>query len=297
MSEEEAQARSEALEAIYEEALRLEKAGEASAAARAWREVLALDETGMCGAAVRLAALGAEASPHIAPRAYVTTLFDQHAGDFDEILVGRLGYRMPEALAERLRALGELPEAPKVLDLGCGTGLVGVALGDWPSHLTGVDLSVRMLEAADAREVYDALYVGDAEGFLEADGEDEEDEDSGPWDLIVAADVMPYLGDLAPLAAACARGLTPGGVLAFTTETLPPKRIGPRGWTVGPHQRFHHDPAYLARILKAQGFEVERMEPAVIRYNTGRPEPGHIVFARLSAPWKAGGIDPATAEA
>ena len=279
------------LERIYEEALRLEKAGEREAAAAAWREVLALDAPGMCGAAVRLAALGVEASPEIAPPAYVTTLFDQHADDFDEILVGRLGYRMPEALAERLREVQGLPPAPKTLDLGCGTGLVGVALAGWPSHLTGVDLSPNMLDAADERQIYDALYVGDAVSFLDADGEDEDDEDSGPWDLIGAADVLPYLGDLAPRAAGCARCLTQGGLLALTTETLPPEEIGPRGWIVGAHQRVHHDPAYVARTLEAQGLAVERMEPATIRYNEGRPEPGHIVFARFSTLRDADGID------
>lgn len=287
----------EALAEAYEAALALEKSGDAAGAAEGWRRVLALDPSDRGGAAVRLAALGAGAAPDRAPPAYVRTLFDQHAETFDDILVGQLGYDAPAGLAALLReVMGPQARVGRALDLGCGTGLMATALSGLARSLDGVDLSEEMLAIADARELYEDLYVGDAVAFLEAeeDAAEAEGEDgpAGPWDLILAADVLPYLGDLAPLAAGCARCLLPGGRIAFSTETLPPEEIGPRGWTVGPHQRFHHDPGYVARLLEAEGFEVERLEPTVIRYNQGRPEHGHLLVARLSTDRRRRGIDP-----
>lgn len=271
------------LAAAYDRALALEAEGRAEAAAEAWREVLRLDPADHGGAAVRLAALGAAAAPEQAPPAYVATLFDQHAAAFEEILVGQLGYRAPERLAEMLRARAPGAEGLSLLDLGCGTGLVPAALGEMAGHRTGVDLSEEMLGEADARGLYDALYVGDAAGFLAAEPEEEPDPEdfAGPWDLIAAADVLPYLGALEGLFAGVAANLAPGGRFLFSTETFADAAdFAGRGWAVGPHQRYHHAEAYVRDALAAAGLEVEAWEAAVIRTNDGRPEPGHLVIAR-----------------
>jgi predicted TPR repeat methyltransferase len=273
---------SEALAEAYDRALALEKAGETEAAASAWREVLRLDPEDRGGAAVRLAALGRGESPERAPPAYVATLFDQHAEAFEDILVGQLGYRAPERLAEMLRALAPEARGLSLLDLGCGTGLVPRALGEVAGHRTGVDLSEEMLGVADAAGLYDELYVGDAVAFLESEAG--EDDPAGPWDLIAAADVLPYLGPLEPLFAGVALRLAPGGRFLFSTETFAdPDAFGGRGWRVGPHQRFHHGEPYVRDALAAAGLEVEALAPAVIRTNDGRPEPGRLVIARRPA--------------
>ena len=280
----------EALAAAYERALALEKSGAADAA-EAWRAVLALDPEDRGGAAVRLAALGAGPDPDRAPPAYVETLFDQHAEAFEEILVGRLGYRVPEALADRLAALAGPEARLSVLDLGCGTGLGVAALGELAARADGVDLSAGMLEAAAETDLYDALYQADAVAFLEGDPDadpeaelrDADGDPLGPWDLILAADVAPYLGDLGPLLRAAARRLAPGGRLALSTETLPEGAFDARGWRVGPHQRFHHAEAHLRARSAEAGLAVERLEPWTIRTNEGRPEPGHLLVARRPA--------------
>ncbi|MGM0583985.1 MAG: class I SAM-dependent DNA methyltransferase [Pseudomonadota bacterium] len=269
----------ERLAEAYERALALEKAGEAEAAAEAWREVLRLDPEDHGGAAVRLAAMGRGEAPDRAPPAYVATLFDQHAGAFDDILVGQLGYRAPERLAEMLRGLDPQGRGLSLLDLGCGTGLMAMALGEVAGHRTGVDLSEEMLAEADARGLYDELYVGDAVAFLEAETEPGE-EPLGPWDLIAAADVLPYLGALEALFAGLAANLAPGGRALLSTETLPEDAFGPRGWVVGPHQRYHHSGRYMREGLAAAGLEIEAMERAVIRTREGEPEPGHLIIAR-----------------
>ncbi|SFI65087.1 class I SAM-dependent DNA methyltransferase [Albimonas pacifica] len=275
------------LEAAYARALALEKAGEADAAAEAWREVLALDPEDHGGAAVRIASLQRGEAPDRAPPAYVATLFDQHAASFEEILVGQLGYRAPTRLAEMLAERLPAGAEPSFLDLGCGTGLMAAALdAALPAergHSTGLDLSEEMLGEADERGLYDALYVGDAVAFLHAPQEDEDGDVSGPWDLIAAADVLPYLGALEELFAGAFAQLVPGGLFAFSTETLPEDAFPPSGWTVGPHQRFHHSERYIRSALAEAGFEIAALEPWTIRTNLGNPEPGHLVIARRPA--------------
>ena len=149
----------EALAKAYNRGLALEKAGDRERAAEAYRQALKLDPEDHGGVSIRLAAMGLAASPDKMPDAYVATLFDQHADDFDDILVERLRYCVPLQLRELLRNHG-IEKLGRVLDLGCGTGLVGLALADCAEHLTGVDLSERIVELAFDREVYDDIYVG-----------------------------------------------------------------------------------------------------------------------------------------
>jgi predicted TPR repeat methyltransferase len=198
-------------------------------------------------------------------------LFDQHAEAFDDILVEQLGYDTPMDLRRALTDRG-LTRFGRLLDLGCGTGLAGESLADYAAHLTGVDISEGMLEMADEKEVYDDLYVGDVEGFLEASEE--------RWDLIVATDVLPYLGGVEALFRLAASRLSQGGLFAFSTETLPEPAFAGRGWTVGPKHRFAHDPGYIAAALKAAGFAAVELDEIVVRYDEGQPIAGHLALAR-----------------
>ena len=188
----------DALGALYDRARRLEDAGDIEGAATLFRACLEMDPDDHCGVVMRLAGHGL-ALPQTAPPAYVATLFEQHAEVFDEILVGRLGYDVP-ALARRL--VGAHREGPlRILDLGCGTGLVGVAFADIASEIIGVDAAEGMLALSDERDVYSDLYVGEAVAFMA-------EWDEAPFDL-VCRHVWPYLGDLAPFAAAAAFACAP----------------------------------------------------------------------------------------
>jgi predicted TPR repeat methyltransferase len=261
-----------ALADAYERGLAHEKAGEVEAAAAAYRTCLALDPEDRGGVAVRLASLGLGEAPDRAPPAYVATLFGQHAEDFEVTLVHALGYGIPDEIAIAIEDAGLGPFGHGV-DLGCGTGLVGEALDGMVEVLDGVDLAEEMLALADAKEVYADLYVGDAVAYLEG-------VEAGSHDLVVAADVLPYLGTLGPLLAASARALTPGGVLAVSTETLAVEAFAGRAWTVGPNQRYAHEPGALRAALDAAGFEIAVFDDATIRHESGEPVPGHLVIAR-----------------
>ncbi len=266
--------RLDALATAYERGLAAEKAGDRGAAATAYREALALDPADPGGVSVRLAALGLGETPARAPEAYVATLFDQHSEVFDSLLVDQLGYDVPLLLRQRLLAVAPGPYR-RLLDLGCGTGLTAEAVEDLTAHRTGVDMSEGMLDAAHEKEVYDALFIADAAGFLasaEAEGES--------WDLIAATDMLPYLGALEPLFDGVAARLAPGGVFAFSSETLPEAAFEGADYRVGPKQRFAHRLDYIERLLAARGFSILSEELIVVRYDEGDPVPGHLLVTR-----------------
>jgi len=189
------------------------------------------------------------------PAALVAQHFDGIANDFDERLVRRLDYRGPEQLgaliAARLPANADLD----VLDLGCGTGLCGGVLRPYARRLEGVDLSPGMLARARAGGQYDQLEVADLHAALTAR--------AARWDLLVAADTFPYLGDLAPVFEAARTALRRGGWFAFTTETTDQDGYRLRG-----NGRYAHDPAYVRRLADGR-FEVAGHVTAPLRREGG----------------------------
>ncbi|MCI5073764.1 methyltransferase domain-containing protein [Oricola sp.] len=272
----------ERLSEAYDAALEMEKAGESEKAATLYRTCLEIDPADTCGASVRLAAMGLGDAPDKAPDAYVATLFDQHAEVFDDILTGDLGYAVPMQLAG---IFGQEPDLhfARMLDLGCGTGLSGMTLGPFCEHATGVDISENMVDMADERAVYDALFVNEAVHFLE-EWEKARSTDDGadyaPFDLVVATDVLPYVGALEPLFAGVAANTGPGACFAFSSETLPGDAFAGKSWRVTPNQRFAHSADYLKACLERFGFaRISAFDPITVRSEQGEPIPGWLVIA------------------
>jgi len=266
----------------YNKALELEKSGRADEAAELYRKCLEIDPSDTCGASVRLASLGLGDAPDKAPDAYVSTLFDQHAEVFDDILTGDLGYAVPMQLADILGGDPDL-HFSRMLDLGCGTGLSGMMLGEICDHATGVDLSEKMIDMADERAVYDALFVNEAVHFLEEwekARKTEETDDYAPFDLIVATDVLPYIGALEPFFAGVASNTPPGACFAFSAETMDDATMAGKPWRVTPNQRFAHSADYLKSLLEKSGFSrITSFEPITVRSEQGAPIPGWLVVA------------------
>jgi predicted TPR repeat methyltransferase len=209
-----------------------------------------------------LAALGEDPPPDRAPADYVRDLFDGYAPRFDADLEDRLGYRTPAALAALLREAGVAEDASRrVLDLGCGTGLSGAALRPFARHLTGLDLSPRMLEFSRARGVYDALEVADLLDFLPRHPR--------AFGLVAAADVLNYLGDLGPALRGIAGALEPGGLAAFSLESG-----AGAPYALGPGLRYRHDPAHAAALAARAGLREVARRDATLREERSQPVAG-----------------------
>ncbi len=210
------------------------------------------------------------AEPGVLPKEHVIRAFDAYAPSFDEHLLKGLHYRAPALLR---RIVGELPaESVDVLDLGCGTGLAGAAFRPSARRLVGVDLSPEMIARARERGTYDELIVGD---ILEPLGEPMGV--SAAFDLILAADVFVYVGDLRPVFTAVRQALRPGGRFAFTVEA----HVG-AGLTMLETGRFAHSESYLRELARACGFEVSQWQKAPLRRERAQVIEGYVCL--LSAP-------------
>lgn len=106
------------------------------------------------------------------------------------------------------------------------------------------------------------------------------------FDLITAADVFVYVGELAAVFALAAALLRPGGRFAFTVERLEGDRGGEKGWDLQASGRYAHTPDYVAATAEASGLVVDLLEDAVPRYERGEPVKG--LLAVLSRPDGAG---------
>ncbi len=93
------------------------------------------------------------------------------AGKYDADLVGEMGYEAPRAAAEILHTSLASPDA-RILDAGCGTGLVGEELHRLGyKRLVGLDYSTDMLQHARTKNVYVELLQGDLTKPLELEAD------------------------------------------------------------------------------------------------------------------------------
>jgi predicted TPR repeat methyltransferase/Flp pilus assembly protein TadD len=196
--------------------------------------------------------------------AYIAACFDLYAPDFDRHLTETLGYRLPETLQPLLAETAR--SFPRILDLGCGTGLAAPMLAGFGAQIVGVDLSPRMLEKARERGLYAQLVEQDAQAFL-ADCDER-------FDLVLALDLLIYLGDLSALFDGVAAHLAPGGVFAFSFETG-----AGADYTLDPAGRFTHDPAYI-ETLSQKDFVPLVSRATTIRIEANQPVDGRLVLLR-----------------
>jgi predicted TPR repeat methyltransferase len=212
-----------------------------------------------------LASLGAEAGPANAPRAYVQALFDDYADGFDQHLVDVLGYQAHRVLIAPLAGLQAQP-FESALDLGCGTGLCGPLLRPIVGQLVGVDLSQAMLDQAAARGVYDRLLKTDLVEHLQ--------HTLARHDLIAAADVFIYVGELDAVFAGVARVLRPGGVFCFSVEQAGDDRTV----LLNSQLRYAHSLPYLQGLAQRHGLRLLRSVAEPIRRDRTQAIAGLYVY-------------------
>lgn len=210
-----------------------------------------------------LAALRGGDAPAATPPAYVRALFDDYAEGFDAHLVETLRYRAHTAVVDRALADAALPWRD-ALDLGCGTGLVGALLRPHATRLHGVDLSPVMAVRARAAGHYDTLSAADVVAHLQTT--------PVRHDLVVAADLFIYLGDLDAAFAGVRRVLEPGGRFVFSVESVSGER-----WVLQPTLRYGHAEPYLRALAQRHGLAWIDAIPCTLREEQRRGVEGLIV--------------------
>jgi predicted TPR repeat methyltransferase len=251
----------------------LYRSGHAAEATRMLEQWLAID-SGNPVAAHMLAAFGGRSTPERASDDYVKAVFDEFASSFDVVMDG-LDYRAPTLIAERIaREVRGTAGRLDVLDAGCGTGLCGPLLRKHARRLVGVDLSEQMIACARERGDYDELVVAELIWFLQSR--------ETSFDLIVSADTLVYIGNLAPFFAAAGNRLTPDGLLIFTIEHAADLE-GIGSFRLEPSGRYSHSRSGLARDLTAAGFAPGPMTEAVVRKEERQPVAGLVVAAKKRA--------------
>jgi predicted TPR repeat methyltransferase len=247
-----------------------EQLGEPDEAVAAFRKAQSVDPEDRHGASLRLMLLGADKLSAMPP-AYVRALFDQYAPKFETALVGELGYRGPallfKALLSARAAVGKPAFFKRAIDLGCGTGLAATAFAANVDQFIGIDLSPRMIERAHATGLYAQVEVREMVEGLRG-------KPAASADLILAADAMVYLPDLAPLLREVKRVLVAGGLLAFTVETH-----GGNGVILGEGLRYAHAATYVRASIEAAGLALSRLEDLSARNEDNAPVPGLVVIA------------------
>jgi predicted TPR repeat methyltransferase len=208
-------------------------------------------------------------APARASSDYVKTLFDGFAASFEQQL-SSLGYRAQDIVGD-ITDVAAAKAGLVVLDAGCGTGMAAAKLRERASTLVGVDLSPRMLEKAREKGLYDELVEMDLGEFLRVRKE--------TFDLIVAADVLNYFGELGPILLDASNALLPAGRLSFSVER------GERGagFTLGPHGRYCHEKGYVVDLIERAGLILLNVQDIVLRYEFGKPVDGLLITAAKPA--------------
>jgi predicted TPR repeat methyltransferase len=235
--------------------------GHLEAAKRVGEKYLALwpDST-----AVRylMSAIDGSAKLDRSPSEYIVEHFDAFASRFDAKLVEVLGYDLPGKICAAVRQLTPAGHRYEALDAGCGTGLCGPLLRPLCRQLVGVDLSPKMLERAGQHGVYDRLVCGELTDFLERS--------PGQFDLLVAADVLIYIGDLTEVFEAAAGALRGGGMFAFSTEPF-----AGESYRLQPSGRFAHATEYVRSVAR-ENFVERVFEETTIRLEAGARVAGNL---------------------
>ncbi len=198
-----------------------------------------------------LASVGKGDAPASAPDGYVKELFNQYADHFDQHLQNVLDYRMPEYIGAALQLLGSHTDLVTI-DLGCGTGLCAAYLRPMSQRLIGVDLSDQMLAKAGQLGLYDELICADMVDFLRQRSE--------PCDLVVAADVFVYVGDLEPIFREVQCKLRDQGLFCFSVEVGEGK-----SFALQPSNRYAHSAAYIRQLANTNGFDLISLEIKNVR--------------------------------
>lgn len=185
-------------------------------------------------------------------KVYCEKLFDNFADNY-ELVVQNLGYAVPLAMG---RIAGSVEGT--VVDLGCGTGLVAEALKNPRNQIIGVDISQKMLDIAAGKRIYARLVKSGAVEYLQ---------DNQDFDWAVAGDLLGYIGDISNLIK-----LLKNKKLLISIEVSDDVE----NYLLTEEGRYKHNPRYVEKLLRENGFEHITKEELVLRTENGEPVRGMI---------------------
>ena len=199
------------------------------------------------------------------PKQHIRDLFDRCSKGYDRHMVDAQGYRVPDLMLNLLHTTTGTPRLfENALDLGCGTGLVAQTFRNRCHRLTGMDMSPKMIDMAGRKGLYDALYVGNilelSSRFIRR-----------PFDLFIAADVLVYIGNLAPLFHALETCIQPHALFIFSTETS-----AEEGYEIRHSGRYAHSQPYVKTTAHHHGFHPIALATEPIRKEKGNWITGDI---------------------
>ncbi len=101
----------------------------------------------------------------------------------------------------------------RVLDVGCGGGLLSEGLVERGAEVVGIDLGAENLAAAQAHAVGRGLRVD----YRCVDVETVAAEAAGGFDVVACLEMLEHVPDPGRIVAACATAVRPGGAVFFST--------------------------------------------------------------------------------
>lgn len=110
-------------------------------------------------------------------------------------------------------------ESPKILDVGCGGGILSEALAKSGAQVTGIDLSEPSIEAAKQHAQSQGLSID----YRVVSAEEIGHEQAGSYDVVTCMEMLEHVPEPEKVIAACAQALKPGGHAFFSSINRTPK--------------------------------------------------------------------------
>ena len=149
----------------------------------------------------------------------------------------------------------------RILDIGCGGGILSESMAQRGAQVTGIDLSDKALGVAKLH----LLESGQTVDYRKISAEELATEQAGSYDIVTCMEMLEHVPKPASIVAACATLVKPGGHVFFSTLNRNPKAylmavIGAE-YVLGLLPRGTHEyakfikPSELSRWAKSVGLE------------------------------------------